>query len=138
MKNLFKEAHKITREFVEKYEVDYQAQFGLCLSFLFEEEEEEEVTMVELEGSDNQVAWAEDIREEKLADFERWVIRWTQRWEKEGNEEELTYIDELRKKIYKVSDSSKWIWLKQMNLGFTLLLSPKRREEETTSLESFF
>ncbi|MCC0669414.1 MULTISPECIES: hypothetical protein [unclassified Clostridioides] len=35
MKNLFKEAHKITGEIKEKYnDVDYKAQFRLCLSFL--------------------------------------------------------------------------------------------------------
>ena len=43
MKNIFKKAHEMTRKFKEEYpEVDYQAQFGLCLSFLFEEEKEEE------------------------------------------------------------------------------------------------
>ena len=44
MKNLFKKAHEMTREMKEKYpEVDYQAQFGLCISFLLEEKEEEEM-----------------------------------------------------------------------------------------------
>lgn len=39
MKNLFKEAHKLTKEMVEKYgDVDYQVQFGLFVSFLIEEE----------------------------------------------------------------------------------------------------
>lgn len=37
MKNIFKEAHKMTREMVKEYEVDYQAQFGLFVSFLVEE-----------------------------------------------------------------------------------------------------
>lgn len=40
MKNLFKKAHKMTREMVKEYGVDYQAQFGLCLSYLLEEEKE--------------------------------------------------------------------------------------------------
>ncbi|HBX47564.1 MAG TPA: hypothetical protein DEF85_01565 [Clostridiaceae bacterium] len=44
MKNLFKKAHKMAREMKEKYpEVDYHAQFGLCISFLLEEKEEEEM-----------------------------------------------------------------------------------------------
>lgn len=41
MKKIFKKAHKMTREMVNEYRVDYQAQFGLCLSYLFEEEKEE-------------------------------------------------------------------------------------------------
>lgn len=41
MKNIFIEAHKLTKEMVEKYGVDYQAQFGLNISYLLEKEEEE-------------------------------------------------------------------------------------------------
>lgn len=41
MKKIFIEAHKMTREIVKKYEVNYQVQFGLCLSYLLEKEEEE-------------------------------------------------------------------------------------------------
>lgn len=38
MKKIFKEAHKMTKEIVEKYnDVDYQAQFALCLQYLIEE-----------------------------------------------------------------------------------------------------
>ena len=37
-RNLMKEAHKMTREIVEKYgDVDYRTQLGLCLSFLAQE-----------------------------------------------------------------------------------------------------
>lgn len=43
MKKMFIEAHKMTREMVEKYGVDYQAQFGLNLSYLLEKEEEKEM-----------------------------------------------------------------------------------------------
>lgn len=141
LSKLFKKAHELTKEMKKKYpEVDYQVQFGLYVSFLFEEgeEEEEEVQMTELEGTAKQIAWAEDIRKEKLEDFERWVVRWEQKWEKENNQEELTYIDELRKSIYKVADSSKWIWLDQVCEDFHLLLSPRRREKQMKILENFF
>ena len=34
-KNLMREAHKMTREIINKYgDVDYRTQLGLCLSFL--------------------------------------------------------------------------------------------------------
>lgn len=69
MKNLFKKAHEMTRKFAKEYKVDYQAQFGLCLSFLFEAKEEKK--MVELKGSEKQIKWAEDIRKEMIASIER-------------------------------------------------------------------
>lgn len=47
MKNIFKEAHKMTREIVERYGVDYHMQFGLCLSYLLSIEEVERVQKVE-------------------------------------------------------------------------------------------
>ena len=68
MKNLFKKAHKMTREMVNKYRVDYQAQFGLCLSYLFEEERG--MGMVELKGTEKQVKWAEDIRDSMIKGLE--------------------------------------------------------------------
>ena len=60
-RNLMKEAHKMTREIVNKYgDVDYMTQLGLCLSFLSQEKEGNE--MVELKGTEKQVKWAKDIR----------------------------------------------------------------------------
>ena len=59
-RNLMKEAHKMTREIVNKYgDVNYMTQLGLCLSFLSQEGGKE---MVELKGTEKQVKWAEDIR----------------------------------------------------------------------------
>ena len=59
-RNLMREAHKMTREIVNKYgDVDYMTQLGLCLSFLSQEGGKE---MVELKGTEKQVKWAEDIR----------------------------------------------------------------------------
>ena len=56
-----KEAHKLTKEIKKQYpEVDYRTQLGLCLSFLSQEKEGNE--MVELKGTEKQVKWAEDIR----------------------------------------------------------------------------
>ena len=53
-RNLMKEAHKMTREIVNKYgDVDYMTQLGLCLSFLSQEKGDNE--MVELKGTEKQV-----------------------------------------------------------------------------------
>lgn len=43
MKNMFIKAHELTRKIVKEYKVDYQAQFGLCLSYLLENKEEKEM-----------------------------------------------------------------------------------------------
>lgn len=67
MRKIFKEAHKMTREIASKYEVDYQAQFGLCLAYLLEEKEEKKVELI---GSEKQVAWAKKIKDELLAQVE--------------------------------------------------------------------
>ena len=58
-KNLMREAHKMTREIINKYgDVDYRTQLGLCL--LSQEKGGKE--MVELKGSEKQVKWADDLR----------------------------------------------------------------------------
>ena len=59
--NLMKEAHKLTKQIVSEYgDVDYRTQLCLCLSFLSQEKEGNE--MVELKGTEKQVKWAKDIR----------------------------------------------------------------------------
>lgn len=68
-RNLMREAHKMTREIINKYgDVDYKAQLGLCLSFLSQEGGKE---MVELKGTAKQIKWAEDLRSRfvKYLDF---------------------------------------------------------------------
>lgn len=43
MKKIFIEAHKMTREMVKEYNVDYQTQFSLNVSYLLEIKEEKEM-----------------------------------------------------------------------------------------------
>ena len=57
MKKIFKEAHKMTREMVEKYGVDYKGQFAICLSYLLNKEEEE------MNGTEKQIEYANIIKE---------------------------------------------------------------------------
>lgn len=67
MKNLMKEAHKLTKEIKAEYpNVDYKAQLGICISYL--SKNEGEVKMVELKGSEKQVAWAEKSRASMIND----------------------------------------------------------------------
>lgn len=62
MKAIFKEAHKMTREIKEEYsEVDYQAQFGLCLSFLFEETKGDKGMKINFAGTEKQIKYATNI-----------------------------------------------------------------------------
>lgn len=65
MKKIFKEAHKMTRKMVEEYGVGYQVQFGLNLSYLLDNKEEE--MKKELKGTEKQVKWANEILAEMNA-----------------------------------------------------------------------
>ena len=63
--NILKRAHQLTKEIKNQYpEVDYKAQLGICLTFLYDNKEVK--GMVELEGTEKQVRWAEEIRREML------------------------------------------------------------------------
>lgn len=65
MKNLFKEAHRMTREMMKKYnDIDYSAQFTLCLEYL--RKEGKNMIKAELKGTEKQIKWAEDIRSELI------------------------------------------------------------------------
>jgi hypothetical protein len=72
-KNLMKKAHEMAKEIKEQYpEVDYQAQLGLCLSFLAQEGEQE----MKIAGkSEKQIKYAEDCRETRIVQFERKIER---------------------------------------------------------------
>lgn len=99
-RNLMKEAHEMTREIKEQYpEVDYQAQLGLCLSFLAQEGEQE------MEGkSEKQIKYAEDCREKRIAQFERKIERCNNRPSektiykiiKTGEKLELTKVEAMQ------------------------------------------
>lgn len=62
MKNIMKEAHNLTKKIIRKGD-SYKATFRLCLSFVHSEIRKGENKMVELKGSEKQVKWANDIRE---------------------------------------------------------------------------
>lgn len=83
-----KEAHKMTKEIKEQYpEVDYQAQLGLCLSFLAQEGEK-------MEGTEKQIAYATALREKKIARLQKIIDRKTRK----ANEGIIT----LNKNTYRV------------------------------------
>lgn len=129
MKKIFKKAHEMTREFVKEYGVNYQAQFGLCLSFLFEKERGME--MVELKGTKKQVKWAEDIRDSMIKGLE----------ELKENEN-LRYhfgrditIDEVKETIAEIKkiDSSKFFIENRYEKGteIVILIENIKKAEET-------
>ena len=65
---IMKEAHKLTRELKMEFpNVDYKAQLGICISYLLEEGVKE---MKELKGSEKQIKWANDIRENLIKSCE--------------------------------------------------------------------
>lgn len=69
-KELMIKAHKMTKEIKNEYPaVDYKFQLSLCLTYLYENEGENK--MVELKGSEKQVKWAMDIRNNIISEVER-------------------------------------------------------------------
>lgn len=131
MKNIMKEAHKLTKEIKKEYpEVDYKFQLGLCISYLSKNEMEEDVEMVELKGTEKQVKWAEDIRKEVVEklqnaknEYEKMILEAEEKGEKfpkrytknvaalekllnevKENENAKAFIEEYRLSILELSD----------------------------------
>ncbi len=113
MKKVFKKAHEMTRKFVEEYGVDYQAQFGLCLSYLLDEKNKKEegsmkIEMKELKGTEKQIKFANDIKEATLEivnQFERAIEQYSKHEEmKEKNMQRLEKAKELFKSYEKAGD----------------------------------
>lgn len=70
MSLLMKEAHRLTKKIKNEFpEVNYKFQLGICMSYLLNGEGENE--MVELQGSEKQVKWATDIRENIIKSIDR-------------------------------------------------------------------
>jgi len=94
--------------------------------------------MKELKGTEKQVAWAKKIREEQIADFNRWKERWLAKWEQEGNKEEINFIKKLTKFIDEIDEASKWIEVYKSHSFFYTLLAPQKREAEMKHFEEIF
>ncbi|EOU1917692.1 hypothetical protein E6V23_07850 [Clostridium perfringens] len=74
MSLVMKEAHRLTKEIKKEFpNVDYKFQLGICMSYLLNGKGENE--MVELQGSEKQVKWAIDIRENTIKNIERALER---------------------------------------------------------------
>lgn len=128
MKNLFIEAHKMTREMVKEYGVDYQAQFGLCLSYLFEERG---MKMVELKGTERQVKWAKDIRDSMIKGLEELKENENLRYHF-GRDIAIDEVNETIAEIKKI-DSSKFFIENRYEKGteIVILIENIKKAEET-------
>lgn len=115
MKKIFKKAHKMTREMVNEYRVDYQAQFGLCLSYLLKNKEEDEMR-INFKGTERQIEFAEDIFEKTigrvLGELEQ-AIAETEFREESTREKAYTRLEETKEKLQQLDAGdfiSKWKW----------------------------
>ena len=92
-KEMMVKAHKMTKGIKNEYpEVDYKFQLGLCLAYLYENEGEKE--MVELKGSEKQIAWAKEIKEVVLEMAERTVEGATARYNEKQNKARTRRMNE--------------------------------------------
>ena len=65
--NIFKKAHKLTKEIIRKGD-NYRATFKLCLSFVYSQIKKGVVKMVEIIiGTEKQIAYATKKREQEIA-----------------------------------------------------------------------
>ncbi|MCB2308880.1 hypothetical protein LGL08_20655 [Clostridium estertheticum] len=100
-KEMMIKAHKMTKEIKTEYaEVNYSFQLGLCMSYLAKEGEKKE--MVELQGSEKQVAWAENIRATTIEKFETGVKN-VEGWK----ENHLEKIEKIRMEL---NNNTSSIW----------------------------
>lgn len=103
---IVRKAHKETKKMKKEFPiVTYKFQFGLEMKYLLSNIKEVENIMVELKGSKKQVAWAEDIRKEKMKD-------WKKEQENLKDAENKKYVAELTaaaERIFSIKNASNWI-----------------------------
>jgi|GEM_PF-3033485 len=129
-KELFVKAHEMSKEIKKEYtEVDYKLQFSLCLAYLRNGEGEEE--MIELQGTEKQIAWAEDIRKNYLGTLER-IIEGV----KKENVENIKLVwDEYKKEISsKINDKTT---PEVARVALEILIEIKSKIENTDSAKKF-
>lgn len=68
-REVFKEAHKITKNIIRKGD-NYRATFKLALSFVYSQIKKGVSKMIELKGSEKQIKWANDLRAELVRRIE--------------------------------------------------------------------
>ena len=68
-REIFKKAHEVTKKIIKKGD-NYRATFKLALSFVYSQIKKGVKTMLELKGTEKQVKWANDLREELVKRIE--------------------------------------------------------------------
>lgn len=66
MKNIMKEAHNLTKKIIRKGD-SYKATFRICLSYVHSQAKKGVKKMVELKGTEKQVKYANDIKDNLVA-----------------------------------------------------------------------
>ena len=103
MKNLMKAAHQMAKEIKVEYpNIDYKFQLGLCLSYLAENKGE--VEMVELQGTEKQVKWAEELRKVVT----NWVNQGIEKAMPKFSEKNLVKLETIKADME--NDSAAW-WI---------------------------
>ena len=130
-KEMMVKAHKMTKGIKNEYpEVDYKFQLGLCLAYLYENEGD--VKMVELKGSEKQIVWAEEIREVVLEMAKRTVEGATARYNEKQNKARTRRMNEAIELLekFKNEESAKFFID-----NFKGLLNTKKELIKTSMLE---
>lgn len=135
---VIKKAHKLTKEIKTQYpEVDYKAQLGICLSFLLSEKEGVK-EVVNLKGTEKQMAWASSIREEKLSELDN-LINSFKSVEKIANSTSCTRVINKIEGYKKVLESKEscnfWISIKERKFNNQYAISQNMSNKALNNVE---
>lgn len=101
MKELMKEAHKMTKEIKKEFpEVDYKAQLGICMSYLLNKEEK---------GMEEKITWEDVKKQMDKAVEELGVQDWKcNNWKKGDKDRTYLEVFYLKGKHYKTIKCGFW------------------------------
>jgi len=143
VREIFLKAHQMTREIKRQYqEVDYRAQFGLCLSYLLKNRKEvKDMEYPELTGTPKQVAWAYDIREKMVEGMkqalEHRVYMLRKYHSEQISEEKIEQFQkeclELLKYMVETKTSAKW-YIEHRNAAHDIIFKNLNRERKGMEL----
>lgn len=131
MRNLFKEAHKMTKEIAKEYKVDYKAQFAICLRYLFKKQNKK-IELAELKGTERQVKWANDIRNKMLKQLEKLKNAEEHRRYYFGRDITIEEIEDAIEYIKNIDDSKFYIENRyEEGIEIVILIENRKKVEET-------
>lgn len=90
-----------------------------------------------LRGSEKQIAWAEEIRAEKMNDFYYWQKLFLEKAEENNDEIEIAEIKKYTELLENIEEAAKWIRIEKAMLSISFLTNKKQREKAVKGFEAY-